>query len=42
MIESGAAKVGDNDSIIVQPSQQEMQFGASAYKMEDDKQPSDE
>ena len=38
MIKSGAAKVGEGDSIIIQPSQQEMKFGVSNNQMEDDPQ----
>ena len=38
MIQTGAAKIGEGDSIIVNPSQQELQFSVTANQMEDDKQ----
>ena len=38
MIKSGAAKVEDGNSIIIQPSQQEVKFGVQNNQMEDDPQ----
>ena len=38
LIKSGAAKVEDGNSIIIQPSQQEVKFGVQNNQMEDDPQ----
>ena len=38
MIKSGAAKVEDGNSIIIQPSQQEVKFGVQNNQIEEDPQ----